>query len=181
MFRDSINCICIAIFLAALCCDSVALCAKKEDTALWLARSCVGEAGWDAHHTGECAAILHIYKKRAQILNWSIHRVVHKYSAAIKRLKDRKNRWVLDLNRAGTRPKDFPKNITWAKYKQNWLKSVALADAFLNGHIEDPLPQADHYGSRVDSWRAKGAGWKRVHASFRNQFWRIPTKNKPAR
>lgn len=71
--------------------------ASANDDALWLARSCVGDAGCNAWDTGECAAILHIYKKRAEKTSETVVSMASRYSAAIKRFDGRKNNWVLGL------------------------------------------------------------------------------------
>jgi hypothetical protein len=122
---------------------------ERDDTAVWLARSCVGEAGWQAAESGECAAIWHIYAKRALATERPVLRVAKKYSAAIKR-GPHSRPWVLELDRDGRKPKGWPRQLMWRRYTDRWFHTLALADLFLEGRIEDPLPSAQHYGGRMD-------------------------------
>jgi hypothetical protein len=145
-----------------------------EDVALWLARSCAGEAGWGAHETGECLAIWHIYKKRSRINGKGLLWTAQKYSAAIKPRPERENRWVLHLNREGTRPKHWPRAADWTQFREDWGFILVEADAFLRGERADPLPAAHHYGSIIDRHRAERQGWKYIRTTYRNQFWRVP-------
>lgn len=148
--------------------------ADEPDTALWLARSCVGEAGFDSVSTGECAAILNIYKKRVKPTGLSIYRVVRKYSAAIKPFHNRRHKWVMYLNRALTQPQHWPtEKATWRRYRNKWREVLILCEDFLVGRIKDPLPQADHYGGVMDRINGVKAGWHMLRTDFRNDFWAI--------
>jgi hypothetical protein len=150
---------------------------EEPDVAVWLARSCVGEAGWTAHASGECAGIWHIYRKRAERSGRSVYTVAHMYSAAIKPRAQRRNRWVLHMDRTAERPQYWPA-LPWRAYAAAWVSTLELADRFLAGDVPDPVPDADHYGSQVDRWRAIRAGWKFIRTGFRNQFWRVPKKTR---
>jgi hypothetical protein len=145
--------------------------AGEDDTALWLARSAIGECGWDCSETGEAAAIWHVYAKRGIINNKGTLWTARKYSAAIKRGKHQRNKWVVHLS--GTeKPLKWPPNLDWGKYCARWIATLEHAKAFIAGEVADPLPDAVHYGSRIDAWRA-GKNWRRVKAPFRNWFWRV--------
>ena len=146
----------------------------EKDVALWLARSCVGEAGWKAHGTGECAAIFHVYKKRSEISGLSLYKVMRKYSAATKPRPGRKNQWVLHLNRAGEKPKHWPAGAKWQVYQSDWGFALVEAERFLRGDTADPLPDALHYGCIYDRWRARLHGWKELETpNFRNDFYTV--------
>ena len=148
--------------------------AESLEDALWLARSCVGEAGWDSVETGECAAILHIYKKRGELNGKGTLWTAKKYSAAIKPGRHHRNTWVRYLD--GTRkPKHWPANLKWERYSEKWNRAYWYAVDFLNGEVEDPLPDAMHYGSRIDAHRVPSS-WKRIKAPFRNWFWSVGGK-----
>ena len=148
--------------------------ADDSDVGLWLARSCVGEGGWESARSGECAAILHVYRKRAELSGRSVLTVAKKYSAAIKRRKNRPNPWVLHLNREGTQPEHWPsKKSKWEKHTSMWTEVLELADSFLLGDVQDPVPDADHYGCKVDHRRAMRAGWWKIKTKFRNNFYSI--------
>lgn len=152
-------------------------CATAQDTpdvALWLARSCVGESGWDTHKTGECSAIIHVYKKRSQITGWLIYKVARKYSAAIKARQGRPNPWVMYLDRLGTKPKKWPSQAKWDTHRAHWLEILAWVDTFMANPTPDPLPNADHYGGSVDAHRARRMGWWKLDTpQFKNKFWSI--------
>lgn len=160
-------CFVLLVFWALLWVD-IAHSKEKPDVALWLARSCVGEANWDSAKTGECAAILHIYARRARKLDWTILRVVKRYSAAVKRRKSHPRPWVLNLNREATEPRGWPQRLIWKRSQLQWLDILDLADNFLLGLVPDPLPQADHYGGPLDV--PKGRMYP-LRTKFRNRFY----------
>lgn len=148
------------------CCESRA---DDPDVALWLARSCIGEAGWTAHRTGECSAIWHVYRKRSDATGWPLLAVVRKYSVAVKRIKGRPNPWILDLNRGYTRPEKWPGGLRWSNvHRYHWGQMLFQARLFLAGKLTDPLPMANHFGSPIDPVPAT---WVRVRAGFRNWFY----------
>jgi len=154
---------------------------QARDVGLWLARSCVGEANFDSAETGECAALLHVYAKRARITNKTIYEIVRAYSAAVKPRKRHPRPWVLQLNRNGTRPKKWPgQKKKWSSVEHLWFDVLWLCDDFLKGKVSNPVPDADHYGSKIDEWRAVQQHWRklRVPREFKNMFWNINVKRK---
>lgn len=162
----------IIIMLAPL-----AASAKKPDVALWLARSCVGEAGWDSYESLECPAIMHVYLKLALKTDVPLYRVTRKYSAAIKTRSTRARRWLLHLNREATRPQKWPKNVKWSVCRDRWKIMLKLADLFLTGHVGDPLPEARHYGGKMDK-NLNPKHWVKIREpGFRNIFYKIRTRN----
>ena len=144
-----------------------------KDVALWLARSCVGEAGFSSGETGECSAILHVYRKRAKLTRFNLYQVVRRYSAAIKKGPHQKRDWVFHLNRKGTKPKNWG-NLKWKVYKPRWIEILNLCDQFLKNEIPDPLPHADHYGGKMDRHRADQWKWFRLKTpGYSNYFWSV--------
>ena len=141
------------------------------DPALWIARSCAGEAGLDSASTGECAAIAHIYRKRAEMYGRDTLEIARKYSAAIKPRSGHSRRWVLSLVRTGEKPKNWPQGASWARYRESWLELLDYCDRFVAGEIPDPLPEAVHYGGAVDSHRA--VGWYEIKTTFRNRYYSV--------
>lgn len=149
-------------------------CSANADTALLLAQSCAGEAGFDSAETGECDAIMHVYRKRLPHVDVcdSIRCVALRYSAAIKPGVGR--RWVRGLNREGKRPDGWPsERAHWPRYRDRWFALVRRADAFIRGEVFDPLPNAEHYGGAMDrglnprQWR-----WIQNHnMRLRNRFY----------
>lgn len=149
---------------------------ERHDTALWLARSCIGEAGWQAAETGECAAIWHVYDKRARDTGRPLLRQARLYSSAIKR-GPWSRPWVFGLSRAGDKPRDWPKRLLWHRYRDRWHQTVALADSFLKGGIDDPLPSAEHYGGRMDRGNLCPRAWRRVQTrGFVNLYYARRTR-----
>lgn len=154
----------VAIFASAVECE-------RPDTALWLARSCVGEAGFGAHETGECLAIAHVYAKRSSITGRSYYSTMRAYSAAIKPRSNKNNPWVLQLNVDATRPRGWPHGLDWDNYRSDWMATLQLARQFLSPDRQpDPLPTATHYGGWVDRHRIPGH-WVRIPTPYRNRFY----------
>lgn len=139
---------------------------------LWLARACVGEAGWESVE-GECAAIGYVIQKRVPVVRKPFLKVLKKYSWAIQYHPKHTRKWLLHLNRDLSKPKFWPKDANWERYVSRWQAVLSVASQFSEGGIPDPTPEANHWGGRMDAWRAKQWGWKRVKAPshFRNQFF----------
>lgn len=167
----------IVLFLAALAAFvagfavTTAYASESGDPARLLAQSCVGESGWDAGVRGECAAQWWVYRNRIKGRSgWTIERMVRKYSAAVKHPK---RRWVVELNRAGTRPKSWPRNLNWPKHRVYWRSILLLADNFMAGHVPNPSPGALHYGGRMDRHRLSPDVWVRMDTPWAvNLFYR---------
>ena len=137
--------------------------------ALWLARSCVGEAGFESGETGECAAIHHVYLKRSHIANRRYSKIMHSYSAAIR--PGHGKRWVRNLRADGKNPPGFG-NMDWSLYREQWLGILDTARKLVAGEIEDPLPSALHYGGWVDRHRLDRRYWRPIkNTGFRNTFY----------
>lgn len=161
----------LAIVIYCQCCTARA---EPVPDSIWLARSCAGEAGLWSYETGECLAILHIYKKRAELNSTSIVKMAKQYSAAIKqRGRRHPNRWVLYLL-DHTRPKYWPRGASWAKYRVHWIRLWFQAAMFLQGRTDDPLPRALHYGGSMDP---RPQGFEMMQTKFRNRFYRIGNQN----
>lgn len=143
-----------------------------NETALLLARSCVGEAGFDAAERGECAAIWHVYRKRAELLNKPIDKITRKYSAAVKRGRHNAHRkWIFGLDATGRKPRGWSSQLDWNRYRMKWLITLALAEQFLSGSIPDPIPQAQHYGGPMDH-KLDARQWRRIKTErFANWFY----------
>jgi hypothetical protein len=151
---------------------------RHEDdvTALWLARSCIGEAGFDAAESGECAAIWWVYRRGAASTGRTVRLQARLYSSAIKRGPHHNRPWIFDLNRSGKKPRGWRRGASWGKHRDRWLKTLALADLFLQWRIPDPLPGVEHYGGSMDrdlslrKWRRiKIPGWRNWFYSRRSR------------
>lgn len=173
--KDEVNLLLVFCFFGLLL--TVHTCtaeAGKPDVGLWLARSCVGEAGFNSVHSGECAAILNIYLKRTKAINFSMYKVVRKYSAAVKNHTKHNRRWIFHMNRDLKKPQHWNDvSQRWSVVRSRWMEMLWLCDDFLAGKVPDPLPDADHYGDRSDADRARRAGWYRLKSDYKNIFWSI--------
>lgn len=161
----------LAMLLGFVLTMSLASASEREDIAVVLAQSCAGEAGWGADARGECNAQWWIYKKRLKLPayeGWTLERMVRKYSAAVKYPQ---RRWILELNRDGERPKNWPKGIPWSRYRPRWLSILMLADNFVAGDVPDPSPSALHYGGRMDRHRLCPRSWRRIDTPWAVNFF----------
>lgn len=144
---------------------------QRVDLALWLARSCVGESGWDSVETGECAAIAWIYHKRSYMLpGRNYFRAMVEYSAAIK--PDQRRPWLRRLTRKGDRPRLLETNINWSYHRKKWMETLAFADKFFRGLVPDPTPEAMHFGGVFDEYRMDPQIWEPIDTGFKNTFWK---------
>ena len=138
---------------------------------VWTARSCVGEAGFDA--VDECMAIAWVYATRATETKSGYLEVVKKYSAAIKRHSTHRRPWILQLDETMEKPQDWP-NLKWRVHRHLWRKILTGLDEWAKGRVPNPIPKANHYGSEDDAKRARYVKrWKKLPAppEFRNWFF----------
>ncbi len=153
----------------------IAATAWTESAKVWLARSCIGEAGF--HSPDECIAIAWVYATRTMQKQVDFTYMVQQYSAPLKRLKNRvhKRVWIFHLNAEGTRPRHWPKHLRWKPYREKWIALLNTLDSWAQGHKPNPLPGANHFGSRTDK---PGTYWVRLKTpdGFRNRFYRAKQK-----
>ena len=162
----------LVVLILALTSPDNADASSRTETAVLLARSCVGEAGFDSVESGECAAILHIYEKRARLTGETVRENALRYSAALKRRRGHPNPWVLDLRSDLRKPKRWSKQLVWAKHKSRWSEALEYARGFIAGDVEDPLPFALHYGGRMDRHRLNPRVWRPLVTPYKNIFYR---------
>lgn len=140
-------------------------------TKLWLARSCVGEAGFHARE--ECVGIAWTMATRAQDVRSNFLSVLQQYSAAIKPHERHRRPWIFQLTLNGDRPKDWPERLSWKTHKILWLRLLTILDKWANGKLPNPVEGANHFGGKMDT---PGATWieitPRSEVVFRNKFYR---------
>lgn len=138
-------------------------------TKLWLARSCVGEAGFGA--VDECMGIAWVYAVRSKELDTSLLKIIKKYSAPLK-AKNPKRKWVMQLSLDGKRPKDWSAVLSWKRHKQYWFNLLSALDEWAEGLKENPVEGANHFGSIHDVTPKR---WKQISPKsdlvFRNRFY----------
>ena len=141
-----------------------------EEAKVWTARSCVGEAGFDA--VAECAAIAWVYATRANAGNKAYLEIVRQYSGAIKRHSSHCRPWIFGLNLEGTKPKGWPRNMLWSKHNVLWRKLLVSLDEWAQGYVANPALGANHYSSRFEARVAYANGWTVVDTPeyFKNVF-----------
>jgi len=146
-----------------------------DETKLWLARSCVGEAGFVAYE--ECIGIAWVYASRwrAAPSGATLKAVIRGYSAAVKRRSTLRRKWILNLQLDGTRPKGWPKRLRWDGHRPFWEKILYELDQWSKGYRENPVKGANHFGGKMDT---PSKSWVRIKPSssvaFGNIFYRSP-------
>jgi|TARA_Y100000310_G_C20284851_1_gene624370 hypothetical protein len=157
-----------------------------QTTAVLLARSCVGESGWNSYATGECAAILWVYARRAKIVGTSLRAMAKRYSSALKRHNKHMRPWLFELEASAKRPKSWPRGLWWVtpentkepSKRDHWKSILALVESWSLGKVANPIPEAIHYGGVVDRGRARANGMKKIATSFEtiNDFYKLKLK-----
>jgi hypothetical protein len=147
----------------------------NDEVKLWVARSCAGEAGFDA--VEECVGIAWVYATRwSKSKSIPFVQVVRKYSAAIKHRSTHTRRWILNLRLDSKRPVGWPHDLKWSVHKPLWEKILSALDKWAAGYMPNPVLGADHFGGSMDH---PGERWVRIHPSegreFRNRFYRSPS------
>lgn len=141
-----------------------------DEAKVWLARSCVGEAGFTAFE--ECLGIAWVYAARSSRTGASLAAVIRAYSAAVKRRSTHQRPWILGLRSDGRRPEGWPSHLRWAPHRELWFKTLLLLDDWAEGKFANPVSGADHYGGSMDT---PGKYWRRVEPKspivFRNRFY----------
>jgi hypothetical protein len=146
----------------------------NEDTKVWLARSCIGEAGFGADD--ECVGIAWTYATRYKIINGNVSFVnlIKQYSSALKAKSNTQRPWIKGLRLDSKIPKGWPSKLDWNNiHSKLWQRLLDKLDAWASGKIANPVEGADHFGGPMDANRYN---WKRVIPSsnvvFRNRFYR---------
>jgi hypothetical protein len=144
-----------------------------DSVKVWLARSCVGEAGFDAQD--ECIGIAWVYAARYNELKGkvSLASIIRRYSSAVKKRGTHKRPWILSLSLDGKRPRGWPENLSWSAHRSLWMKILSELDHWADGNRDNPVAGANHYGGNMDT---PGRHWVRVSPKnglvFRNTFYR---------
>ena len=156
-----------------------------EKARTWAARSVIGEAGWGTSERphevqNEWVSIMQVYAVRYRQIrltgrNWSLTKIIRRYSAAVKRRSTHERPWILGITRECRRPKHWPKELRWkAVHKPICERAFLTLDRWVNGELETLTPEANHYGGDMDAWYAeKVRKWKRVPTPsyYGNKFY----------
>jgi hypothetical protein len=151
----------------------------NPEAKVWLARSCVGEAGIHAHD--ECMGIAWTYATRASETGTPFLRLIKKYSAAIKPHSTHRRRWIFELNLKGDKPKHWPRGLKWSVYRYQWTQLLFKLDRWSRGQVSNPVPGANHFGGPMDTPHIKWIQIKTpLSRAFKNKFYR-ETRVRPSR
>lgn len=145
----------------------------NDETKLWLARSCVGEAGFVAYE--ECIGIAWVYaaRWRASPRGTTLEDVIRGYSAAVKRRSTLRRKWILNLRLDGKRPKRWPKRLLWSGHRPFWEKILRELDQWAKGRRENPVEGANHFGGKMDTPRKSWIIIEPISSvAFGNLFYR---------
>jgi len=71
------------------------------------------------------------------------------------------------------RPRDWPANLKWKRFRADWVTMLIFVELFLLDMVLDPLTQAMHYGSIIDT---PPPGAKLIKTTYRNMFYKGHTK-----
>jgi hypothetical protein len=150
-----------------------------EQARTWLARSLIGEVGWD--RPAEQAAVAWVYANRARKLEqYTFVAMVKRYSAAIRRPGKLRAPWLFELqpdNRS--KPKSWPEFARWKNHRsESWIAVLDVVDRWQAGEIPNYCPDANHFGNYGDRLRALSLRWTSIQCRvpqggkrFRNFFF----------
>jgi len=159
------------LLLLALLCSPAHAYDEDPETVLWQARSCVGETHWDLD---TCTAMAHVHRKRAELRGVSTLFMIRAYSAPVRvapparsarrasgpvdadaararirhldAMAQRRRRWIRLLRPTGPEPDGWPERLSWPRYRARFAEVYRHVGRVLRGEIEDPCPDALHYG-----------------------------------
>lgn len=149
--------------------------AQDSDETETLARICAAEAGWDPT-TGDCAAIVHLLRRRAARRRLSVDQLARAYSSEHFDARRERRRWVLGLTLGAALPDapppdGWPERLAWPPYRRAWARMLGVVRA----PGADPCRgDAEHWGMRIghDLERARRAGWRMLDCGpTLNAFW----------
>ena len=140
-------------------------------TKLWLARSCVGEAGFQ--EVDECIGIAWTMATRSTEYRTNFLRVVQGYSFAVKNHSGHRRPWIFQLGMKGDKPEDWPSKLNWKFHRRLWFKLLDTLDKWAKGKVPNPVDGANHFGGDMDT---PGVTWLVVKPKFgfefKNTFYR---------
>jgi hypothetical protein len=131
-----------------------------QATVLWSARSCYAEATWSEI---DCAALLHVIRKRAARFKWPFLKMLRAYS--VKNWVHGHGKQATELRLGVNNGRGLDK--TW---NERWFQLVSHVVDVLNGRVQDPCPSADHWAAANYSPKSP---MRRVKCELptANQFW----------
>jgi hypothetical protein len=177
--------VCIALALALLALPAAASAEVESDVfsdpeigaaLLPIAQCVVAESGG---HTSDVIAITHVLAKRARQAGISAAEMARRYcrihrdaARGIERVRPHR-RWILELtwHPHQAQPASWPGG-QWSQMRDAWRKVQLLVVLVATGELDDPCPDAFHWGGSMDG-RPKRTGPVSCGAT-RNLFWSRP-------
>jgi hypothetical protein len=151
--------------------------AQAPDVGLMLARVFVSESGFDG--AADHLPIANYTRSLARY--WRVPMGValpRRYTRALAPESERRSRpWLANLMRNGAEPRSWPhgpNSQPWPERRQQWLDTLARADAFLAGEVDAPP------GCRPHSWGSPEYDREAIESTIANGGFVIdcgPTKN----
>jgi hypothetical protein len=126
-----------------------------DATQLLLAAAWVDEAGWTNY--GEHAAIAHTlavrwWMERERIPGYKFKTMIRQYctgmhparvhkhgSRTVRNHRKPRQVWIHELNLQGTKPKHWPKNMSWSKMSEKWSDLLIRSKLWSIGAVADPF------------------------------------------
>ena len=174
-----------ALGLLSRACDSPAHATPRESDRVLLARICVSEAGWECWETGDGLAIYEVLSTGARRSGLSFRHYARSYASRATGARPTSNArlaWVAGLGEAGERPSAWPRDLSWAHYRPQWLDVLEHAEEVLSldgARARDWSPCASSvhdWGGRMDEARAVRLGLIPVRCGpTRNAFYARPS------
>lgn len=147
------------------------------DTKLALAQCLVAEAGWDA--PVEWSVIAHVLVSRHKSVGWSLLDMTRQYCAMHRAgSPSARQRYIRSLPWGELT--HAPPGASRARLAGLWKSVIGFVERFSTTGVPNPLPGAQHWGSREDHGRLTSAvlmprhvvvGGKTV--GLRNYFYRV--------
>ncbi len=141
-----------------------------------IAQCVVAESGG---HTSDVIAIAHVLAKRARQAGVTAAEMARRYcrihrdaARGIERVRPHR-RWILELvwHPSQPQPASWPGG-QWSQMRDAWRKVQLLVVLVATGELDDPCPDAFHWGGHMDG-RPKRTGPVSCGAT-RNLFWSRP-------
>lgn len=182
----------ITLFVLVFVAPTHAQRASSRD-ALILARVCAHEAGWNAHETGDCAAIHEVLWRGAIREGMSYRAFAHAYSGRALR-GETSRRYFAYLDERGSEPAYWPRYYSrrgsggivhmsvvppFSHYRRQWLDLLEYARGIVTQDPDDVSPCASpvhDWGGSMDRERANRIGLIEVECgNTRNDFYARPS------
>lgn len=121
----------------------------NESLQVWIARAMVSEAGWEENRDHIAIAYV-LYRRWIQAKKKypkiSMIAVITRYCAGFGNIiYSNRQLWVKNLNADASRPRGWPKDLSWRDYRPRWLKVLETTKNWREGLHPDPCRGLSRY------------------------------------